>query len=67
MRFDQRLEIEHHARPALGVGCGPTRLRFLRSGDGGVEIGLRAELDLGLHRTGVGIEHLARPRGSAAR
>src|SRR5258706_6205104 len=65
--LDQRLEVEHHPRPALRVGCGPAGLRLLRGSDRSIEIGLGTEADLSLDLAGIGIEHLTGARSTAAR
>ena len=57
--FDQRLEVEHHARAALRVGRGPGGLRGLGRGNDAVEQRGLAERDLRLHAAAVGIEHVA--------
>ncbi len=63
--LQQLEELEHHARAALRIGRGPGRLRRLRVGDGGLDLGLGGEGDLGLDLAGVGVEHVAATAGRA--
>ncbi len=69
-RLDQALELEHHPRPALGIGGGPGGLRLHRDLHGGVQLGRRGQGHAGLDLAGVGVEHLAeaarRPRRGPA-
>jgi hypothetical protein len=66
VQFDQPLELEHHARTALRIGCGPTRLRLLRGSDRGIQVGLRAERHGRLDLARVGVEHVAATRCTTA-
>ena len=59
--FDQRLVIEHDARAALRVGRGPGRLGGARGVHRALEVGGRAEADMGLDLALVGVEHVALP------
>ena len=67
VRFDQPLEFEHHAGAALRIDCGPCRLRGERGLHRAFQRGGIAQRHFGLHRAGVGIEHLALARGRPAR
>jgi hypothetical protein len=67
VRFDQPLELEHHARTALRVGRRPARLRLVRGGDRSVEIGLRAERHTRLDLAAIGIEHVAAAAAAGGR
>jgi len=61
--LDQTFELEHHPRPALGVGRGPAVEGVLGGLDGPVHLGDRGQLHPGLNHAGVRIEHV----GEAAR
>ena len=63
--LDQFQELEHDAGAALRIGGGPGRLRCRGIGDGLLDLGFAGEGDLGLHLSGVGIEHVAAPAGAA--
>ncbi len=59
--FDQLLILEHDAGAALRIGRRPGGLRGLRGIDRFLEVGGRAEADMGLDLALVGVEHLALP------
>ena len=59
--FHKALELEHDARPALGVCARPAGKRRARRGHSGAEFALRRERHLALHLAGVGIENLSKP------
>ena len=61
LRFDQRLEVEHHPGAALRVGRGPGRAGVARGGDRALEVGGGAEADPRLDAAIVGVEHVALP------
>ena len=56
---DQLQKLEHHPRAALRIGRGPGRLRGLRIGDGGFDLGLAGERNPGLYLAGIGIVDVA--------
>ena len=66
IRLDQRLEVEHDARPALRVGRRPAGLRRLRRGHRAVEVGLRAQRHRRLHLAGIRIVHVAAATAASA-
>jgi hypothetical protein len=57
--FDQFLELEHDAAPALRVGRGPGRLGGLCCVHRALEVGRGAETDLRLHLALVRVEDVA--------
>ena len=59
--FDQLLIFEHDPRAALRIGRRPGGLRGLRGIDRFLEVGGRAQADMGLHLALIGVEHLALP------
>ena len=65
VRFDQALELEHHAGAALRIGRGPALERRLGGLDRAVDLAGRGQLDAGLNLARVGIEHVAEPARSA--
>ena len=63
--FNERLEVEQHARAAPWVGAAPLGENFERGLNGGVDIARRGERHFSLLRAGVGIENAASaPAGS---
>ena len=56
-------ELHHHARPALRIGCGPLRLSSTRILDGGAQLRLGGERDLGLDVAGHRLENISKPAG----
>jgi nitroreductase len=68
MLFDERLEVEHHPRPALRIGRRPGWLRRLRRGHRAIQHCRIAEHQLRLYGAAIGIEHIAAAaRGQASR
>ena len=55
------------ARAALRVGGAPFHLRLGRALDGGVHLGLRGQIDLGLDLAGRGVEDIGGAAGRAGR
>ncbi len=64
--LDQRLEGEHDARPALRVHRRPADLRFHSFLNGIINLGRRGQRHTRLHKTGIGIVHIAEAPGYAS-
>ena len=60
VRFDQFLELEHHARALLRIGCSPIWLDFLCGRDGFVEQSGVAQRHFGLYFAGRRVPDLMR-------
>ena len=63
--FDQRFEIEHHPRAALGIDRGPFRKCLQRMFDGLAHLGAGGERHLGLHLADGGVIDVAEAAGGA--
>ena len=62
MLFDQGFEIEHHARTALRVHCGPCGLRCLCGGHSGIQHGPVTQHYLRLNTAIIGIHDVRKTR-----
>jgi hypothetical protein len=59
--FNERLEIEHHARTALRVHCRPGWLRLLRRRHGQIEHSFVTQSHASLHAAIIGVHDIAKP------
>ena len=66
VRFEQALELEHDARPALGIGRRPGREGIGGSLHGGVEFASRGQRDPGLDLADIRIVDVTEPARRAS-